>query len=67
MVTHLDTSLLAALESTDTEEGEMETCPECGGTGEYRHYPLDDGYYVEVLNCETCDGTGRVPVEEDEQ
>ena len=35
-------------------------CPDCGGTGEYRHNPCDD-WAVETLNCSNCGGDGWVP------
>ena len=38
-------------------------CPECGGSGEEPEYWLgaDYGTFVE---CERCDGTGKVEIEE---
>ena len=41
------------------QDGHMEftlggqTCPDCGGTGKYIGF-------LEVGNCETCDGSGKV-------
>ena len=39
---------------------ELETCPHCGGVGQYHWYLGDEFNSQGCSECEICDGTGMV-------
>jgi len=41
-----------------------EKCPDCTGSGKRWVYPGGVAY---VLDCSTCKGTGRVPIDEEDE
>ncbi len=51
------------IDYSDAEENE---CPECGGSGEYHGEKEDETGNTEILECETCCGSGTIQEDQNE-
>tara|TARA_R110000824_G_scaffold152804_2_gene324103 strand:+ start:337 stop:489 length:153 start_codon:yes stop_codon:yes gene_type:complete len=48
-----------------TDSGDLETCPECSGTGQTERWQQSPTRAPLFTYCETCDGTGEILADPD--